>query len=175
MIQLTLFDINKQVCIEWERAFVSFKHRVNIVNKDLVDLEPHDILVTAGNSFGIMAGGIDYYVNKLCKFKVESLVQQAIDSYWGQLPVGKFVTINIDKLTKGQFKVLVYAPTMKNPGERISPKDIFTVFYPIIKTYRATNVSIACPGLGSLTGGVPLNLVADEMQKAYIKGVQDEN
>ena len=68
--------------------------------------------------------------------------------------------------------MLIYAPTMVNPGEKISPETVYKVFYPIIRTYRKSNISIACPGLGSMTGGVPLNQVAEQMKKAYVEGMQ---
>lgn len=172
MLNVTLFDVNKKLCEEWEKVFFPYKN-VNIENIELDKLDRHDILVTAGNSYGIMTGGIDYYVNKLCKFKVQSLVQQAIDNYWGKLPIGKFVSVDIEKITKGQFKVLVYAPTMETP-QIVPAENVFKVFYPIIRTYRDTNLTLACPGLCSLTGGVSEKDVAEQMKKAYDKGMGKE-
>lgn len=172
MLEVTLFDVNQDLCKAWEQQFGEYKN-VHIVNCELEKLEEHDLLVTAGNSYGIMTGGIDYYVNKLCKFKVQDLVQQAIDNYWSKLPVGKFVTINIEKLVKSQFKVLIYAPTMELP-QQIPPENVFNVFYPIIRTYRDTNLTLACPGLGSLTGGLSPEIVAEQMKKAYDKGMGKE-
>lgn len=172
MLEVTLFDINQDLCKAWEQQFGEYKN-VHIVNCELEKLEEHDLLVTAGNSYGIMTGGIDYYVNKLCKFKAQSLVQQAIDNYWGKLPIGKFVTVDIEKITKGQFKVLVYAPTMETP-QIVPAENVFKVFYPIIRTYRDTNLTLACPGLCSLTGGVSEKDVAEQMKKAYDKGMGKE-
>ncbi len=114
MLKVTLFDINGNLCREWGRAFQGFRD-VNIKNVSLEELEPHDLLVTAGNSLGLMGGGIDYYVNKMCKFKAEPLVREQIQNYWGKLPVGKYVGVDIDKMTKGKFKALIYAPTMAIP------------------------------------------------------------
>lgn len=172
MLNVTLFDVNKKLCEEWEKVFFPYKN-VNIQNIELDKLDIHDILVTAGNSYGIMTGGIDYYVNKFCKFKAQSLVQQAIDNYWGKLPIGKFITVDIEKITKGQFKVLVYAPTMETP-QIVPAENVFKVFYPIIRTYRDTNLTLACPGLCSLTGGVSEKDVAEQMKKAYDKGMGKE-
>ncbi len=114
MLKVTLFDINGQLCREWGRAFQGFRD-INIENVSLDELNSHDLLVTAGNSLGLMGGGIDYYVNKMCKFKAEPLVREQIQNYWGKLPVGKYVGIDIDKMTKSKFKVLIYAPTMEIP------------------------------------------------------------
>lgn len=172
MLEVTLFDVNQDLCKAWEQQFGEYKN-VHIVNCELEKLEEHDLLVTAGNNYGIMTGGIDYYVNKLCKFKVQDLVQQAIDNYWGKLPVGKFVSVDIEKITKGQFKVLVYAPTMETP-QIVPAENVFKVFYPIIRTYRDTNLTLACPGLCSLTGGVSEKDVAEQMKKAYDKGMGKE-
>lgn len=172
MLNVTLFDINEKLCQEWEKSFSQYKN-VKVECVDLEKLDQHDILVTAGNSYGIMSGGIDYYVNKLCKFKAEPMVQSAIDNYWGKLPVGKFVSVNIEKVTKGQFKVLIYAPTMEHP-QRIPPENVFKAFYPIINFYRDSNFTLACPGLGSLTGGLAENVVAEQMKLAYDKGMGKE-
>lgn len=170
MLNLTLFDVSTKICEAWEKVFSPYQN-VKVTNIELDKLEPHDILVTAGNSFGVMSGGIDYYVNKLCKFKVEPLVKEAIQNYWGELPVGKFVTIDIDKLTKGQFKCLIYAPTMRTPS--IVPKEnVYKTFYPIIDTYRDTNFTLACPGLCTATGGVPFLDVAEQMLLAYKNGMK---
>ena len=99
MLQITLFDINVDMCNAWQECFKDIEN-VSVQNVALKDLKNHDILVTAGNSFGYMRGGIDYYVNQMCNFKVEPLVQESIQSYWGQLPLGKYITVDIDKLTK---------------------------------------------------------------------------
>ncbi len=114
MLKVTLFDANSNLCREWGRAFQGFQN-IEVKNVLLDDLDSHDLLVTAGNSLGLMGGGIDYYVNKMCKFKAEPLVREQIQNYWGKLPVGKYVGIDIDKMTKSKFKVLIYAPTMAKP------------------------------------------------------------
>lgn len=170
MLKVTLFDVNSNLCREWDKVFFPYQN-VNVICKELDNLEPHDLLVTAGNSYGVMSGGIDYYVNKLCKFKAEPLVKEQIQNYWGKLPVGKFVTVDIDKLTKGQFKVLIYAPTMEVPM-KIPAKNIYDCFKTIIESYRDTNFTLACCGLGALTGGIPLNVVAETMKKAYDDGMK---
>lgn len=166
-MKLTLFDINSDLCRAFATEFSPYQN-VTVICTELTKLEPHDILVTAGNGLGLMGGGIDYYVNKLCKFKAEQPVREAIQqSYWGELPVGKFVTVDIDKMTKGQFKVLVYAPTMERPGQLISEKEIYKVFYSIISAYKDIDCTLACPGLGTLTGGISLSVAARTMKKAY--------
>lgn len=114
MLKVTLFDVNSKLCREWKMAFQGFQN-IEIKDVSLDDLDSHDLLVTAGNSLGLMGGGIDYYVNKMCNFKAEALVRAQIQNYWGRLPVGKYVGIYIDKMTKGKFKVLLYAPTMERP------------------------------------------------------------
>ncbi len=143
MLQLTLFDANTDLCKEFGRAFSPYRN-VTVKNVLLDDLDSHDLLVTAGNSYGLMGGGIDYYVNKMCKFKAEPLVREQIDNYWGELPIGKFVTVDIDKLTKSKFKVLVYAPTMKKPS-MIPPDNVYKCFKSIIDTYKNTDYTLACP------------------------------
>lgn len=143
MLKITLFDVNAKLCREWGRAFQGFQN-IDIKNVQLDNLESHDLLITAGNSYGLMGGGIDYYVNKMCKFKVEPLVREQIENYWGKLPIGKFVAVDIDKLTKSKFKVLIYAPTMERPS-LIPPDNIYRCFKTIIDTYKNTDYTLACP------------------------------
>ena len=56
----------------------------------------------------------------------------------------------------------------------VPAENVFKVFYPIIRTYRDTNLTLACPGLCSLTGGVSEKEVAEQMKKAYDKGMGKE-
>lgn len=73
-----------------------------------------DCFVTAGNSFGMMDGGIDNNVNYFFDY-IQSDVQQAIMDHWrGECPVGASVMLPVKRNAMG-CKYLCYAPTMRMP------------------------------------------------------------
>lgn len=171
-MKLTLFDVNQTLCNEWERVFKDYPN-IKVICTELDKLESHDLLVTAGNSYGIMTGGIDFFVNKLCNYKAQPLVQQEIKNYWGRLPEGKFVVVDIDKITKGKFKGLIYSVTMEKP-KKIPPSNIYNCFDAILSVYKDTDYSIACCGLGTLTGGISEKECAQAMKLAYDNNIKEK-
>ena len=73
-----------------------------------------DCLVTAGNSFGMMDGGIDGHVNYFFDY-IQQRVQQEIAHVWrGECPVGASVMVPVGQNDMG-CKYLCYAPTMRTP------------------------------------------------------------
>jgi O-acetyl-ADP-ribose deacetylase (regulator of RNase III) len=93
---------------------------VNVeVIKNSISQASGEYLVTAGNSFGFMDGGIDGYINEMISFRKEPrfnvIVRKHIsEAFDGLLPVGQSTILSIDN-TFVNFKYLVYCPTMIIP------------------------------------------------------------
>ena len=91
---------------------------VSVVHGDIFGCREAECLVTAGNSFGMMDGGIDGLVNH--QFGViEERVQAAIAAapWRGELPVGAALVIDARPATeRRRFSFLCYAPTMRTPS-----------------------------------------------------------
>lgn len=88
---------------------------VTVVHGDIFACKQADCLVTAGNSFGMMDGGIDGVVNYQFGM-VEGRVQSEIMRQWrGELPVGAAIVLPVQPTMHLAYTHLCYAPTMRIP------------------------------------------------------------
>ena len=91
---------------------------IQIVNGNIIDFQ-NDVIVSAGNSYGMMDGGIDGDINYYLNY-IHNDVQFIIkNKYYGELPVGTSILlqINKNKVPYSNFKYLCYTPTMKVPED----------------------------------------------------------
>lgn len=162
MIQLkiTLYDINKKLCSEWEKEFAECSN-VEVKNCDFKKLEC-EYVVTAGNSYGWMTGGIDLAVRNYYGQKIQDEIQEVILEKEGRyLQVGESITIYTGDKKKPN---LIYVPTMEIP-KQITKIDVFYVFAKLLEKYN--NINFACCGLGTGTGGISEEECAKQMKLAY--------
>lgn len=162
-MRVTLFDRNEDLCEAWKEAFAGCD-TVVVQCCDLIDLERHDAIVTSGNSFGVMTGGIDLAVRDLFGVGLQDAVQDAILRNAEPLPVGQALHI---KVGDGPHGAVIYAPTMYTP-RRIPHIDV--VYVMLISTYVAMVHrcnSVAMTGFGTHTGGVPCRDAAKAMRIGY--------
>lgn len=158
MKDLILYDINKELCKEWEILFKDIPN-VKIKNCSFEKLEC-EYVVTAGNSFGWMTGGIDLAVRNYYGVGIQDIIQRDIIRMVGSiLPVGEHILIKTNDKLKPN---LIYVPTMLYPRV-IQPIDIYYVFYKLLSYYD----SFACCGLGTATGGLTAKQCAETMYKVY--------
>jgi Predicted phosphatase homologous to the C-terminal domain of histone macroH2A1 len=115
----------------------------------------YDTLVSAGNSYGIMDGGLDLAVRDYLGMGTQLKVQQAIgEQFCGVLPVGSAVTVATKNV---KFKKLIYAPTMRVP---MDITDTNFVFYAALAAFGAVArdsgkiKGVVIPAFGALTGRV---------------------
>ena len=169
----TLFDTNEALCRAWEREF-SDVPEVQVVNDDVVHVDPHDVLVTPGNRYGIMDGGFDLIVRNLLGVNVQDRVQWTSAQYYGGvIPIGCAVAVETGRAV---FPWLLYAPTMTMPGP--TPPGVPLLAFlgvlahpalalPNVAAVPGAGVRVACPGLGSGTGRLAPEVVAAAMRQAW--------
>jgi O-acetyl-ADP-ribose deacetylase (regulator of RNase III) len=170
--RLILVDPLAPVCAEWRVAFQAYPE-VEVVPGRIEDLPEYDCVVAAGNSYGLMDGGIDLAIEG--RFPgVESLVQQRIrDDYHGYQPVGTCLLIPTGE---PEHPWVAHAPTMRVPGPLVGPATtqihsaMWAALCAVEHHNRDSNRKIAvlaCPGLGTLHGRVPPDRAARLMALAY--------
>lgn len=158
---MILFDINEEMVAAWRKYF---KNEDNIqirqcsVNDIYNEYDCNIAIVTAGNSYGIMTGGIDLAVRKLYGYDIQDEIQDIILAH-GPIAVGESVKIH----RHIGYPDLIYAPTMITPQE-ITSDDVFYVFLKLLRKY-GDNIAIC--GLGTGCGRIPYNECAEAMAKAY--------
>ena len=157
---ILLYDIDPVLCQEWSRYFAEVLNtKVEIKNIPFSEVE-YEKVVTAGNSYGWMTGGIDLAVRNYYGQWIQDRVQSEILNQPGRyLPVGRDIIISTQDRTK---PFLIYAPTMDIP-RYITKTDVFYVFAKLLERHE----SFACCGLGTGTGKVSAKDCAEAMFNAY--------
>ena len=132
----------------------------------------HDTIVSAGNSFAEMNGGVDGIINShLSAFtlhsRVQDIVKAAISREWGgELPVGASIVVDVRHPVHRR---LVYAPTMRVACELEAGS-----LNPYL-AFRGACITAARHGIRSLStplfctgaGGVPVPVAVAQMLAAY--------
>ncbi len=164
-MNITLFDINPKLCESWKSYFDGCED-VSIINSSLEDLPGHDCLVTAGNSFGAMSGGIDLAVRNLMGFGAQDYIQMEIMRLFPYgMPLGDVLCVVDERGFK--FNKLIYAPVMRIPS-RARLMDITYVTMVVISSALKDGAeSIAIPGIGTGCGGMKEPMAAKAMRAGY--------
>lgn len=162
---LHLVDIQVELVEAWKVAFSSFPE-VMVHFGDILQLAVNTI-VSPANSHGFMDGGIDLQYRELFGTEVERRVQEAIRARpEGYLPVG---TAAVVETGHPRVPYLVLAPTMEMP-EAVPAAHAYRALRAVLRRFGSDPVigrEIFCPGLGTLTGRIPVREAAREMASAY--------
>jgi len=175
-----LFDTDKKICDAWHERLHMNSH-VEIAQLDLdraLDSCRGDILVTPGNSFGIMDGGFDYAVRECFGEAIQMRVQRKIIAeYCGEQPVGASFLVQTGRPYPA---FLAYTPTMRRPKE-IDAEVVYNATRAAIiachNGWQSDNMGddgpmVLIPGMGTGYGKVSPK-VAAEMMGAAIDGYLD--
>lgn len=167
-----LRDKNEQLVAYWKKYFRPFPE-VEVSCGDIFDVKATAI-VSPANSFGFMTGGIDLAYRDKFGLKVEALVQKNIDMhYYGELPIGSALSVPM----RGQdYKYLISAPTMRMPSNVDNTPNAYFAFRAALLVAKDKQFeSILCPGLGTLSGKVCLEMCARQMLIAYLNIVLERS
>ena len=137
------------------------------------DGQPFDGFVTAGNSFGLMDGGVDRAVVQYFGREIEERVQAVIlDQYLGEQPVGSCLLIETGRIDR---PYLAHAPIMRVPMNISGTDNVYLAFWSALLAIRRHNASssgarvqkVASVGLGTGTGGMDPTEAALQMALAW--------
>ena len=170
-MRLVLVDINAAVCEALDRCFAAFED-ASVVLGGFEDLERFDCMVSPGNSFGLMDGGVDLAIITRFGVELQRRVQRRIlDDYLGEQPVG---TSFLVETGDPRHRYLAHTPTMRVPMRIAGRDNVYVAMWAMLLAVRAFNrervdviETVACPGLGTGTGGVPADQAARQMALAY--------
>jgi len=157
-MRLILIDRGKEFSDVLRWQFRSHPE-VQIVCGRFEDLPSFDCVVTAGNSFGLMDAGMDLAVVRYFGHHVmERIQKQILDDYLGEQPVGTCILVPTDHPTH---PFVAHAPTMRVPMNIQGTDHVYVAMWAVLTTVHRHNRSasqkincLACPGLGTGTGGV---------------------
>ena len=161
-------DVARAIAIAFEGAA-----GVEVVEGDLLDA-PCDAIVSPANSFGDMGGGIDKAIDDLYRGEAQRRLTAAIaDRFFGEMPVGTALVVDLPPTPAGRFGWLVAAPTMRIPGNvsgsinaYLSMRAALTAAVRFESNGRRIR-SLAVPGLGTGVGGLAFAEAARQMRTAF--------
>ena len=170
-MRLILVDRGKEFCdvLRWQ---FRLHPEVEIVCGRFEELPSFDCVVTAGNSFGLMDAGMDLAVVRYFGRHVMELIQKRIlEDYLGEQPVG---TCLIVPTGHPSHPFVAHAPTMRVPMNIQGTDHVYLALWAALTTAHRHNRSepnkintLACPGLGTGTGGVDSLEAALQLCLAY--------
>ncbi len=170
-MKLILVDPRQEVCLAWVEAF---KDADGMLPKDLsirmgrIECQTDaDMLVTAGNSFGLMDGGVDLAVAQAFP-GIEQRVQMFIrERYHGELNVGDATVVSIVART-GSYTDVIYAPTMRVPMDIRGTDNVYRAMWAALRLSDIFSVrDLAVPGLGTGAGKMSPTEAARQMALAW--------
>ena len=170
-MELTLVDRNKDLCeiLRWQ--FRSHPE-VQVVCGKFEELWAFDCIITAGNSFGLMDAGIDLAVVRYFGSQVMDRIQQEImEDHLGEQPVGTCLIVPTDHPAH---PYVAHAPTMRTPMNIQGTDHVYLAMWAALTAVHRHNrsatpkiKSLACPGLGTGTGGMEPLEAATQLCLAY--------
>lgn len=138
-------DGYKFTFISRERSHIDEYSRVlganfSYINDEISKVKLGDYLavVSPGNSFGFMDGGIDYYYLKLFGKALQKFVQDAIkNTFHGELVVGRAMVLDLSFLEEYDQatwpKYFIVAPTMRCPDDVSMSTNAYLAFKGILE------------------------------------------
>jgi O-acetyl-ADP-ribose deacetylase (regulator of RNase III) len=170
-MRLILVSRGKELCdiLQWQ--FRSHPE-VQVVSGRFEDLPSFDCVVTAGNSFGLMDAGMDLAVVRFFGREVMEHIQKRIlEDYLGEQPVGTCLIVPTGHV---RHPFVAHAPTMRIPMNIQGTDHVYLAMWAALTAVHRHNrcesqkiECLACPGLGTGTGGMDLQEAALQMCLAY--------
>jgi O-acetyl-ADP-ribose deacetylase (regulator of RNase III) len=128
-------------------------HPVLAVAYGNIFVQQADCMVTAGQSFGMMDGGIDGHTNAFFDM-IEGRVQNGIMDRWrGEMPVGAAMVFSTPD--NSTFRFLCYAPTMRVPCDVSTTCNAYLAMRGALLAcaqhdIRTISVPLLCRGAGQM-------------------------
>ncbi|WP_427895773.1 macro domain-containing protein [Kribbella sp. GL6] len=170
--RLLLVDLDVELVAAWQDAFAEQIEDgvVDVRHGSLLDVLPEvDAVVTAGNSYGQMDGGVDRILAEHWPTVQRAVWSAIADEFHGYQPVGAATLVPTGD---DPCRWLVYAPTMRVPmrltgGLDIAVHDAFWAALLAVSNHADPIATIAAPGFGTGFGRVPAGRTAQLMSAAH--------
>ncbi len=170
-MRLILVDRGKEFCDVLRWQFRSHPE-VQVVCGRFEELPNFDCVITAGNSFGLMDAGMDLAVVRYFGTHVmESIQKKTLEDYLGEQPVGTCVIVPTNHATHS---FVAHTPTMRVPMNIQGTDHVYLAMWAALTAVHRHNrvetrkiETLACPGLGTGTGGMDSLEAALQLFLAY--------
>ena len=146
--------------------------RISYSIQDIRECEQMDCIVSPGNSFGRMDGGIDAIISQILGNSIGKKVRQQIKKYYsGEQPAGTSLIVETDCQ---KYPFLVHTPTMVMPKNVEGTLNAYYAFKAMLESvleYNRNNerkiMSILTTTFCTGCGDMPLETSIKQMRYAY--------
>lgn len=172
-----LRDINAPLVDAWSLYFADIP-QVRPSVGDIFGVQA-DAIISPANSFGFMDGGIDLAYSRRFGWQLQERLQALLrQEHDGELPIGMAVLLGTGDPT---LPYLISAPTMRAPAVVKNTLNACLAFRAALRVIQRYNEqfpgaikSVICPGLGTATGEMPVEICAKQMHAAYLQVVEGQ-
>ncbi len=181
-MKLVLVDLQIELIKAW-RAVLDEYEQVSIHHGSIFDVNC-DAVISPGNSFGFMEGGLDLKISQQLGWDVQERLQAVIRSrHHGELPVGCAEIMETEHI---RIPYVISAPTMRTPMVLENSVNVYLSLRAALLLVKhgcfesgepvADKVEvIAVPGMGGGTGQLPWDIIARQMKAAIENVCLDKN
>jgi len=165
------FCVPNREAFEIARAIFADIPTIKVSNTSITAAQ-YSAIISAGNSFGEMNGGIDGIINTLLSAYTPSrYIQEDVKSvinnkYIGELPVGTSILV---KTNHPRYTSLIYTPTMRVAENVSTTLNAYLAFRSSLNTMIQHGISsgsspLFCTGAGAMS----INKSCSQMKEAYL-------
>lgn len=171
-MELIFFDPEEEFCTAMRKYLDFDKLQANVVQGRIADLPAFDCIVGGQNAFGILDEGIDLEIAGFFGPELRQRLQQRIlEEYRGEQQVGTALLVETGHAVHRYF---AHAPLMR-VTMRIAYTDhvysaLFSALAEVARYNRTAETpieTVACPSLGTGSGGVPFPQCARQLALAF--------
>ena len=170
--KVILCDKKDEVVEAWQTRFLK-NTEIDIVAGDIFDCGCHAVVIP-GNSFGFLDRGLEFQAGELFGFELQDIIRSRIrEGYSGELLVGQGFTIPCEDQfgPDSACKYLVYVSVSRTPQDIKGTLNAYLAargaFLAISEPGLEDIESIALPGIGTGSSGMPPEICARQMRYAY--------
>jgi len=157
-MRLILVDRGQEMCEIFRWQFREHPE-VEIACGRFEDLPVYDCVITAANSFGLMDAGMDLAVVKhFGRDLMDRIQRKILDDYLGEQPVGTSIIVPTGH---PEHPFVAHTPTMRIPMNIRGTDHVYAAMWASLTAVHRHNRdaerqirTLACPGLGTGTGGM---------------------
>lgn len=168
-MKIVLCAVDTRLAEAWRRALPQpfGSSAVLVVDGDILSLQV-DAVVSPANSFGFMDGGLDALYTRFFGPELQERLQRMIrEQADGELLVGQALPVETGH---ARIPWCISAPTMRVPRRLESAEPAYLATRAAVRCALAAGLeSMAIPGMGTGTGGLPPESAA----RAMLRGIQD--
>lgn len=172
-----LRDINAPLVAAWSKYFAEVP-QVRPSTGDIFGVQA-DAIISPANCFGFMDGGIDRVYSLRFGWQLQERLQRLLrEEHEGELPIGMAVLLGTGD---PELPYLISAPTMRAPANVSNTLNAYLAFRAALRIIQKHNAlfpgaikSVICPGLGTATGEMPVEICAKQMHAAYVQVVEGQ-